>query len=80
VAEVCGSGEALTWAGATWCFTRDSDRWVQANRKTTAPIVLGADPRYGSTVALSADATTALVGGAYEDNNRAPYGAYRLLP
>jgi hypothetical protein len=64
--------------GASWLFRRDGDRWVQAGAKLTAPVVLGRNPLYGSTVAFSANATTALIGGGYEDNTKGAAWAYAV--
>ena len=52
-----------TKAGAVWVFTRSGSTWNQAS-KLTARDAAGSDSVFGSSVALSADGGTALIGGA----------------
>ena len=52
-------------AGAAWVFTRSGSTWTQ-KQKLTAPDEVGSG-RFGISVALSADGSTALIGG-YLDN------------
>jgi FG-GAP repeat len=54
--------------GAAWVFTRSGSTWSQQGPKLTASDETGAG-RFGSSVALSADGNTALIGGASDNNN-----------
>ncbi len=60
-AFVGGSGDN-SGAGATWVFTRSGGVWSQKGDKLVAAGAVG-DAAQGASVALSADGTTALVGG-----------------
>ena len=53
-------------AGAAWVFTRSGETWTQQGPKLTGSEELGAG-RFGSTVSLSDDGNTALIGG-WADN------------
>jgi FG-GAP repeat len=63
---VGGSGDKLGGYGAAWVFAHSGGTWVQQGPKLTAPNeVLGSDLYYswfGSSVALSGDGNTALIG------------------
>jgi hypothetical protein len=52
--------------GAAWIFTRSGSTWTQQGEKLTGAGEVG-EGFFGKNVALSADGTTALVGG-YNDN------------
>ncbi|SPF56460.1 conserved exported hypothetical protein [Candidatus Sulfopaludibacter sp. SbA4] len=56
------------YTGAAWIYTRNTAvqgaPWVQQGPKLTGPG--GVNPRFGQSVALSADGNTALVGGPYD--------------
>ena len=52
--------------GATWIFTRSGNTWV--HQKIVVPGVSGA-AKQGQTVALSADATTLMIGGVNATSN-----------
>jgi hypothetical protein len=54
-------------AGATWVFTRSAGVWTQQGSKLVGTGAVG-NAKQGSSVALSADGNTAVVGG-YNDNN-----------
>jgi hypothetical protein len=50
--------------GSAWVFTRAEGKWTQQGSKLTGAGASGAvAPRFGSTVALSSDGNTALIGG-----------------
>ena len=51
-----------TNVGAAWVFTRSVSTWTQQGPKLTATDESG-QGRFGSSVALSGDGTTALIGG-----------------
>jgi FG-GAP repeat len=53
--------------GAVWVFTRSGSGWVQQGPKLTATDERGL-AQFGSSVALSADGNTALIGGYQDDN------------
>jgi len=50
------------WVGAAWVFTRSGETWTQQGEKLTGSGEVG-EGEFGSSVALSADGSTALVGG-----------------
>jgi FG-GAP repeat protein len=55
-------------AGAAWVFTRSGSSWAQQGAKLTGTGGSGGS-RFGSSVSLSADGSTALIGGAADDGN-----------
>ena len=71
--SLSNDGNTVIWGGpsdngpygAAWVFTRSNGAWVQYGDKFVG--TGGIEPFEGSTNALSADGTTALVGG-YNDN------------
>ncbi len=56
-------------AGAAWVFTRSNGIWVQQGNKLVGTDTIG-DAGLGSSVAISADGNTVVVGGS-DDNNGA---------
>jgi hypothetical protein len=56
-------------AGAAWVFAREGEGWTEQGSKLTASDEVG-EGSFGSSVALSADGDTALVGGE-TDNSKA---------
>jgi hypothetical protein len=56
-------------AGAAWVFTRSGGVWSQQGNKLVGPGAVAA-AQQGTSVAVSADGTTAIVGGQY-DNGQA---------
>ena len=54
-------------AGAAWAFTRAGTIWAQWGTKVLGADAVG-DARLGGAVAISADGTTALVGGLFDDS------------
>jgi hypothetical protein len=61
-ALIGGAFDGATNAGAAWVFTRSGSTWTQQGGKLTgAGVTSGAG--FGSSVALSANGSTALVGG-----------------
>jgi uncharacterized protein (TIGR03437 family) len=59
----CGSCFGV---GATWVYTRSAGVWTQQGAKLVGAGAVG-EAQQGSSVALSADATTAIVGGPGDD-------------
>ena len=57
-----GGWKDASEAGAAWVFTRSGESWTQQGPKLTGSGEAGAG-RFGSSVALSEDGNTALVGG-----------------
>ena len=53
--------------GAAWLFTRSGSTWTQQGGKLLGAGTVGTDVRQGCSVSLSADGSTAIVGG-YNDN------------
>ncbi len=62
-----GAPDDNSGKGAVWVFTRSRGRWTQQGRKLVGTSDVG-DANQGSSVALSPDGNTALVGGI--DDNR----------
>jgi uncharacterized protein (TIGR03437 family) len=54
-------------AGAVWVFTRSGDTWSQQGSKLIGTGAIGSSGQ-GTSVALSADGDTAIVGGPGDDN------------
>jgi hypothetical protein len=54
-------------AGAVWAWTRSGGAWSQQGAKLVGSGAVGAASQ-GTSVALSADGDTAVVGGPYDDN------------
>ena len=61
-----GAPEDDSDVGAAWVFTRSGSTWTQQGAKLVGTGEVG-DGRFGSSVALSADGNTALVGGPRDD-------------
>jgi hypothetical protein len=59
-------------AGAVWVFTRSGGVWTQQGEKLVGTGEIGYGAMQGSSVALSADGTTAIVGGT-DDSNATEY-------
>ncbi len=57
-----GGGADNSGVGAAWVFTRSGSTWTQQGPKLTASDEVGPGS-FGSSVALSADGNTALIGG-----------------
>ena len=58
-----GGPEDGARAGAVWVFTESAGKWTQEGEKL---IPGSGEPKFGSSVAVSAEGTTALVGGPHE--------------
>jgi hypothetical protein len=56
--------------GAAWVFTRSGEMWTQQGPKLTGAGV-SSPPSFGSSVALSSDGNTALIGGPTDKNGAA---------
>jgi hypothetical protein len=54
-------------AGAAWVWTRNGDAWTQQGGKLVGAGAIG-PAEQGTSVALSRDATTAMVGGPHDNN------------
>jgi hypothetical protein len=50
-------------SGAAWVFTRSGSTWTQVGSKLTPNDASGSHVEFGTSVALSGNATTALIGG-----------------
>jgi hypothetical protein len=64
--------------GAAWKFTRSSGIWTQQGSKLTPND--GAAPEFGTSVALSSNATTALIGGPLDNLGAAWAFIYATAP
>jgi hypothetical protein len=63
-----GGGNDNEGAGAAWAFTRSSSTWSQQGSKLTASDASGPyGSAFGSSVALSGDGNTALIGGGNDN-------------
>ncbi len=58
---------SLERVGAAWIFTRSGSTWAQRGAKFRGGAGRGENGRFGASVALSADSTTALIGEDGED-------------
>jgi RHS repeat-associated protein len=67
---VVGAPGDSSEAGAVWVFTRSEGRWSQQGKKLTGGAEESGKARFGSSVALSSDGNTAVV-GAPDDNSEA---------
>jgi len=67
-ALVGGNGDNSN-IGAAWVFTRSNGVWSQQGSKLVASDASGAVVQQGSSVSLSADGNTALVGGNQDNSN-----------
>jgi hypothetical protein len=56
------------YAGAAWVFTRSGGVWTQQGSKLVGTRAVGIGTQ-GTSVALSADGNTALVGGEFDNNS-----------
>jgi hypothetical protein len=63
-----GGSYVNSTAGATWAFTRNGGVWSQQGSKVVGADAVGAAGQ-GISVAISADATTAIVGGFGDNSN-----------
>ncbi len=63
-----GGPEDNNGAGAVWVFTRSGSTWTQQGPKLTGGEESGEKSFFGSSVALSSDGDTALIGGPEDDN------------
>ncbi len=54
--------------GAVWVYTRTGGNWTQEGTKLTATGAVG-NAGFGSSVSLSADGNTILIGGTFDNNN-----------
>jgi hypothetical protein len=66
---IVGGSLDTTQIGAAWVFTRSNGVWTQQGNKLVGTGAVG-NSRQGTSVSLSADGNTAIVGGPY-DNNQA---------
>jgi hypothetical protein len=57
------------WDGAAWVFTRSGSTWTQQGPKFPDPGRHGSLDEFGTSVALSADGNTALVGAPRDNEN-----------
>jgi hypothetical protein len=55
-------------AGAAWVFTRTGTTWSQQGSKLVGTGAVGS-ARQGTSVALSADGNTAMIGGSFDDSS-----------
>jgi hypothetical protein len=61
--------------GAAWVFTRSGGEWSQQGSKLVGTGAVGAAAQ-GMSVAISADGTTAIVGGAWDNSGTGPGAAW----
>jgi hypothetical protein len=63
--------------GAMWVFTRNGTSWMQQGSKLKGTNAVGA-AKQGSSVAVNAIGTTALIGGPADNGNRGAFWVYSL--
>jgi hypothetical protein len=63
-----GYSDGTNDAGAVWIFTKNGNAWVQQNNKLTHPSS-SSNTYLGSSVALSSNGSTLVVGGHGDNNN-----------
>jgi len=63
--------------GAMWVFTRNGTSWMQQGSKLKGTNATGA-AKQGSSVAVNAIGTTALIGGPADNGNRGAFWVYSL--
>jgi hypothetical protein len=61
--------------GAVWVFTRNGGEWAQQGNKLVGASAVG-NAGQGHSVGLSADGTTAMAGGPYDNSNTGAAWAY----
>ena len=67
---ILGGVEDNSYTGAAWVFTRSNGTWTQQGGKLVGTGATPADSTFfGSSVALSADGNTALIGGSGDNND-----------
>ncbi|HXH38916.1 MAG TPA: hypothetical protein VNN08_09835 [Thermoanaerobaculia bacterium] len=64
-AIVGGAGDNFG-VGAAWIWTRSAGVWTQQGEKLTGLVGFGLLSRQGTSVSLSADGETAMIGGSYD--------------
>jgi hypothetical protein len=67
-AIVGGPGDGVGAAGAAWVYTRSGGVWTQQGSKLVGTGAVGPEVLQGTSVALSADGNTAIVGGPADDS------------
>ena len=65
---IVGGPEDNRGTGAAWVFTRSGGAWTQQGDKLVGSDLIGT-PSAGTSVALSADGNTAIIGGPYDNSN-----------
>lgn len=60
---IVGGNLDSTNIGAAWIYTRNGSTWAQQGFKLASPVITETSPQFGSSVALSADGNTAIIGG-----------------
>ena len=63
---IVGGPHDNSYTGAAWSYTRNGTAWTQQGNKLAGPGAVG-NARQGSSVALSADGSTAIAGGISDD-------------
>lgn len=62
--------------GAAWIFTFRDSSWIQRGSKLIGNDIIGKSSQQGSSVCLSADGNTAMVGSLSENNNKGSARVY----
>lgn len=66
-----------TSIGAAWVFTRSGTTWSQQGSKLVGTGSIGATRRQGTSVALSGDGNTLIIGGPNDDSNQGAFWTWR---
>ena len=62
--------------GAVWIYTRNGGTWTQQGGKLVGTGAIGTTVLQGSSVSLSADGNTAIVGGSFDNNGQGAVWIY----
>ncbi len=73
---IIGVGNDNQFLGAAWVFIRSGGVWSQQGSKLVGTGAAGSASTQGSSVALSADGNTAIVGGSSDNNNTGAVWTY----
>jgi hypothetical protein len=69
---IVGGPTDNSWYGAAWVYTRSAGVWSQQGSKLVGSGVSGPSAEQGTSVALSADGNTAIVGGPFDGSSCPP--------
>ena len=68
------------WVGESWVFTRSGGAWSQLGRKLVGTGAVGITTEQGSSVAISADGKTIIVGGPRDNSHAGAAWVFTVPP